>query len=815
MKEKLLSIGKNLFPSDKSKGFFLFLAFFCWEGLFDLLCSAQIMKTKMLLDDAAMESNERKVYVFFFLFIFLTFLAMSSNSEKIWIRLLKTVTSVFPFFFMLVVTYRVSKNSVYGAEAGNIEISKVILPILLGLVLSLLLTFSLFSAVADLQTGLQKRGLLYNLLTIIRHPFVWVGWSFLIAQVVIIPQILMIPVAAYLIPNIQNIFHLLIIYIAIAVVETAIALFVIWRMKKRLLKWSQKKPAEQTGAAVKGVYLLGCFSPIYLIISVVFIVAFIGSLVTIPDYEEETGEETVYAAIDELALEAYNALYTGQLEQALVFSEAANTRLEGYLHYLRGEKEELKSLYEANRDEVVIAWLYYNQTKDLDSIEQYVITENPYDISFHYLLLTAYPNLKERDMTEEREAYRNELLEECILKGDYGVILPELLSSGNKGKKIADKMEEKYSALKAVNTSINTMIAVNKNGKYTVQIAKDIIREAENDPENAELQYFAAFIGAKAASDDSRGYYTGGLNCIQRYLDYLENDKTLSRSEKAQKKLDCADIMIAMEGYDQAAELLEGITEKEAGNLAETINLMKLSCYESANRGEDCYKSAEAMIEDGQDDMVVWYYYGVGALKDKNPDKMIDAINHVADIMLGKKLSEDDRLVANLLLHTMAEYMIINDSGLYTGYTYSMYREISDAQKDKLSPFARHYLDAIEYYFIDRNNDLALEEIEAVLKENAELPYAVYLRGIIYYSINKIEESIADLNKALEYDPENTTFMYNLANAYNKAQMYDEALYYSNKVSELLPLLNHKDDWYGVSWHNDRLNESIRYYMGR
>ena len=57
--------------------------------------------------------------------------------------------------------------------------------------------------------------------------------------------------------------------------------------------------------------------------------------------------------------------------------------------------------------------------------------------------------------------------------------------------------------------------------------------------------------------------------------------------------------------------------------------------------------------------------------------------------------------------------------------------------------------------------------------------------------------------------------MYNLANAYNKAQMYDEALYYSNKVSELLPLLNHKDDWYGVSWHNDRLNESIRYYMGR
>ena len=769
MKEKLLSIGKNLFPTDKSKGFFLFLAFFCWEGLFDLLCSAQIMKTKKLLDDAALESNERKSYVFFFLFIFLTFLAMSSNNEKIGIRLLKTVTSVFPFFFMLVVTYRVSNISFYEVEVGKFEMSKVILPLLLSFLLFLSLTFSLFSAVADLQTGLQKRGLLYNLLSIVRHPLVWIGWSFLLAQVMIIPQLLTMPISAYLIPNIQNIFHLLIIYAGIAVLETVIALFIIRRMQKKLIKWSQKKPAEQTGVAAKGVYLLGCFSPVYLILSVVFIAAFIFSLVTIPDPEEVTGEETVFTTIDELSQEAYNALYAGELEDALMFSKAANTRIDGYLYYLRGEKEELKSLYEANRDEPVIAWLYYNQTRDIDSIEQYVITEDPYDTSFHYLLLAAYPNLKERDMTEEREAYRNELLEECILKGDYGVILPELLSSGNKGKKIADKMEEKYSALKAVNTSINTMIAVNKNGKYTVQIAKDIIREAENDPENAELQYFAAFIGAKAASDDSRGYYTGGLNCVQRYLDYLENDKTLSKSEKAQKKLDCADIMIAMEGYDQAAELLEGITEKEAGDLAETISLMKLSCYESANRGEDCYKSAEAMIENGQDDMVIWYYYGVGALKDKDPDKMIDAINHVADIMLGKKLSEDDRLVANLLLHTMAEFMIINDSGSYTGYTYSMYREISDAQKDKLSPFARHYLDAIEYYFIDRNNDLALEEIEAVLKENAELPYAVYLRGIIYYSINRIEESIDDLNKALEYDPENTTFMYNLANAYNKA----------------------------------------------
>ena len=377
MKEKLVNIGKNLFPSDKSKGFFLFLAFFCWEGLFDLLCSAQIMKTKKLLDDAALESNERKIYVFFFLFIFLTFLAMSSNNEKIGIRLLKTVTSVFPFFFMLVVTYRVSNISFYEVEAGKFEMSKVILPLLLCFVLFLLLTFSLFSAVADLQTGLQKRGLLYNLLTIIRHPLVWIGWSFLLAQVMIIPQLLTMPISAYLIPNIQNIFHLLIIYAGIAVIETAIALFVIRRMQKRLIKWSQKKPAEQTGAAAKGVYLLGCFSPVYLIISVVFIVAFIVSLVTIPDHEEETGEETVYAAIDDLVQEAYNAMYAGQLEDALAFSKAANTRLDGYLHYLRGEKEELKSLYEANRDEPVIAWLYYNQTKDLDSIEQYVITEDP------------------------------------------------------------------------------------------------------------------------------------------------------------------------------------------------------------------------------------------------------------------------------------------------------------------------------------------------------------------------------------------------------------------------------------------------------
>lgn len=757
---------------------------------------------------------------------------MSSNNEKIGIRVLKTVTAVFPFFFMLVVTYRVSNTSFYEVEFDKFEMTKVILPIIIVFVMSLLLTFSLFSAVADLYSGLQKRGVLYNFLMLARHPFIWLGWIFLLAQVVVIPQILMIPVTVYLIPKIQNVMHLLIIFTAVAAIETAIALLVISRMKKRFVKWSQgiagikKKSADQvTAQAVqeqsakestpKGRYLFGSFSLVYFAISIIAMLAFIVSLLTLPNYEEETGEETVYSAIDELSQEIYNAIYTGQYEKALVFSDAANTRLDGYLYYLRGEKDELKKLYEDNKDEPVIAWLYYNQSKDIDSIEQYVITENPFDSSLHYLLLAAYPNLKERDMTEERMAYRDELIEECILMGDYNVVFPELLTSGSKGKKIADKMEENYSSLRVVDTVINTLINVNKNGKYTVEIAKDIIKEAENAPENAELQYFAAFIGAKAASDDSWRYYADGIKCIQRYLEYLENDKNLSKSERVQKKLDCADYMMAMEGYNEAAELLEGITDKEAGNLSETINLMKLSCYESANRGEDCYKSAEKMIEEGQDDMVVWYYYGVGALKDKDPDKMIDAINHVADIMLGKKISEEDRLAANLLLHTMAEFMIINDSGQYTGYQYSMYGEISDAQKNKLSTFTRHYLDAIQLYFIERDNDSALEEIEAVLKENDELPYAIYLRGIIYYAINRYEESIVDLNKALEYDPDNTTFMYNLANAYNRANMYEEALAYSNKVNELLPLLNHKDDWYGVSWHNDRLNESIRYYMGR
>lgn len=837
MKEKLLSIGKNLFPSDKSKGFFLFLAFFCWEGLFDLLCSAQIMKTKMLLDDAAMESNERKVYVFFFLFIFLTFLSMSSNNEKIGIRVLKTVTAIFPFFFMLVVNFRMWNVFLYG-ETDTSDLKKAIAPGLLCVLVFIILTFLLYSSIADVRTYERKKGLVCNFLIIIRHPFIWLGWTVLLAQVVLLPQLFMVPVTIYLIPKAQNIMHLLIIYTVVAMTETVIALFVIGRMKSRFDRWSQgfikRKPTQSLSSqsvpvqpiectnkevqiteskSVQGIF--GYFSPLYITISVVAVSAFIISLVTIPEREVATGEEAVYASIDELAQEAYNAMYKGQPEKALLISNAVNTRLDGYIYYLRGEKDELKGLYENHKDEPVIAWLYYNQSKDVDSIEQYIITENPYDISFRCLLLSIYPSLKERNMTKEREAYRDELVEECILRGEYNVILPELLSSGNKGKKIADKLEEKYAYLRVTDNVINTVINVNKNGGYSVQIASDIIREAENTPDNAELQYFAAFIGARAASDDSWRYYNGGLNCVKRYLEYLEKDKSLSKLEKTQKKLDCADYMIAMEGYDEAAELLEGITEKEAGNLAETINLMKLSCYESANRGEDCYKSAEKMIEEGQDDMVIWYYYGVGALKDKNPDKMIDAINHVADIMLGKKLSKQDRLVANLLLHTMAEFMIINDGGQYTGYLYSMYDKISDTQKNRLSTFARHYLDAIQFYFIDRNNDSALEEIEAVLKENEELPYAIYLKGIIFYAMNKYEESIVNLNKALEYDPDNTTFMYNLANAYNRANMYEEALAYSNKVSELLPLLNHKDDWYGVSWHNDRLNESIRYYMGR
>lgn len=810
MKEKLLSIGKNLFPSDKSKGFFLFLAFFCWEGLFDLLCSAQIMKTKMLLDDAAMESNERKVYVFFFLFIFLTFLSMSSNNEKIGIRVLKTVTAIFPFFFMLVVSYRIWNMSYFETD-GRIEVSRLILPMILNFLIMLLLTFSLYNAVADVQAGDKKRGLLFNLVKIVRHPFIWIGWGILLIQIVIIPQLLMIPAALYIIPKMQNIMHVLSLSIGFALLETGISYFIIIRMSKRNSEWSQRTIKNDK----KGFYLFESFSPIYLVVMVISVVAFIGSIITIPEYETMSDEETVYKGIDEFVQEAYNELYNGHLEEAKLYIDAANTRLDAYLYYLRDEKEKLKDLYEKNQDEPVIAWLYYNQSKDIDSIEQYVITEDPFDRSFHYILLTAYPELKERNMTERRECYREEFLSECILTGEYRVIFPSVLKTGSKGKKTADKLEERYTNLNASKLAIETLLKVEKNGKYSYQIASDIIDESEKYPENAELQYFAGFIGAKSASDDSWRYYSKGLECVKRYLALLEEDKNLSKAEKIEKKLDCAEFMMAMEGYDEAYELLETISGKDARDKADSINIMKLSCLESANRGEDCYKNAGQMIEEGYDDMVVWYYYGVGALKEKNPDKMIIAINHVSDILLGGKLNKEDVLNCNLLLHTMAEFMILNDSGQYTGYQYSMYNELSDVQKDQLSGFSRHYLDALQYYFINRSNDSALDEINAVLEIRDDLPYAIYIRGCIYYNTNKYEEAIEDLTKALESDPDNTTFMYVLSNVYYGAKMYDEALAYSNKVSELLPLLNHKDDWYGVSWHNERLKETIKYYMGR
>lgn len=64
MKDKILKIVSKITPfKEKNTGFWLFLAFFAWEGSYDMMCSARMMSSRSFLElktasNSVLQNNE-------------------------------------------------------------------------------------------------------------------------------------------------------------------------------------------------------------------------------------------------------------------------------------------------------------------------------------------------------------------------------------------------------------------------------------------------------------------------------------------------------------------------------------------------------------------------------------------------------------------------------------------------------------------------------------------------------------------------------------------------------------------------------------
>ncbi|MDR0829712.1 MAG: tetratricopeptide repeat protein [Prevotellaceae bacterium] len=70
----------------------------------------------------------------------------------------------------------------------------------------------------------------------------------------------------------------------------------------------------------------------------------------------------------------------------------------------------------------------------------------------------------------------------------------------------------------------------------------------------------------------------------------------------------------------------------------------------------------------------------------------------------------------------------------------------------------------------------AMSDLEQVIEKNEFLPMAYYARGFVYNRLEKYDLAEKDFSKALEFSPENTTFLINRLESYDQQKKYSEEL---------------------------------------
>ena len=108
----------------------------------------------------------------------------------------------------------------------------------------------------------------------------------------------------------------------------------------------------------------------------------------------------------------------------------------------------------------------------------------------------------------------------------------------------------------------------------------------------------------------------------------------------------------------------------------------------------------------------------------------------------------------------------------------------------------------MDLYYNVGDYEAELESITEVLEIRDDLSYAWYLKGAILYSLEEYEDSAESYENAIELNPDHPTFLYALACTYDASGDYKKAYEASGKSADIVPTINHEQDWYGLGVHN-------------
>ena len=809
---------KKLTPS------FLFLTLFILLSGEYLLCAMKMAKKQGFLTEQEVASCGKLAIIIAIIFLFVTLFSMTFKNESKQHLICRLGRVFFTMFPIILVAEIISLLYPKFLEQSNItDIKKwFIVRIIAAVIALLVVTAMLFTTVNDITKEGKIGGVLKGVLRLITHPLHFILFIILTLVSIIMTEALEL-VFTY-VPGI-NIYFSFYVYMAMylidALLATAFMCLTIKIMEKKASTWNNKSfakkakkqqkstPNIENGGSVQaaeteveekvklGTQLKKTFSILSLVISVITLVACVVMAFFVNKTEEQSNSDKFLKDIDVSIAAGVSMLSYGQLNEAQKYYNYAQVCIDAYNDYMNDDVYALADLAEKYPENVNV-WAYYTELSDsYEELEKYIIEENPFNDELKSLLIQKYS--KSKKLTKKQKAYREEFIRDNISEMNFTTYVADAVTASGEKKRLSKKINDKYDVIGGYVKCLKFLNDTGKNG-YVYDVV-DILDIADEYPDEVYIQYLAGTAAAAGVTDHTY-YYDQAITIVNRFVRLSEDDKNISENELILRRQRAANLLVYLKDYTEAENVLDDIDLEKYPDKKPEILIQKLYCADCKGKSEQCYELAKELLDEGQENAYVYYFYGVGALKEGDKDITIEAINDCSKFLCNTELSEEELLKNETAFYTMLEYAVLNDSETWTQYQYGFYGELEDEKKDYIEDLPYYFMEALDLYYNVGDYEAALENINEVLEIRDDLSYAWYLKGAILYSLEEYEDSAESYENAIELNPDHPTFLYALACTYDASGDYKKAYEASGKSADIVPTINHEQDWYGLGVHN-------------
>ncbi|MCR4927837.1 MAG: zinc-ribbon domain-containing protein [Lachnospiraceae bacterium] len=796
---------------------YLFAALFFLYAGEELFCSSAMIRSGRFLTDSEVISAGRKGIIVFAILAVLSGICVSYERKRIDKAAGRTLKAIMQLLFAAGFTYTCVG---YFMKDGNVSgnMAWVIASAAAAFISLLTVVLCLYSAVADNSVWDEPKGFLKNFFYAVRSPLSLLLWMIFCLIVFALPMI-----CTLLVSNLSRITEITFalkmgMYITAEAVEAGLICLLYMSLEKKIKKRkagldSKKSRDEEKEERKKGVR----FSDIFSLCMGAF-----GLVCLIPICFPKTGKaaDRIFNDIDNILAESSIKVYEADLSGAFVYADEAWYMTEAYKAYLKGDSYALEQMTRTRPDSEVVWALYTDLTGNINALEEHMMYDEVQNKNIGNVLLNAYCTGDAARLSDDEKEYKKALLKDRMNLGifTYDIPIPEKKQeASNSGKDGNDPdalntLEKKYVSVSGYMEALRQLVNLSAFGVENNDVVRKVIDLAEKYPDDASLLFLAGAVGAEAASDNA-WHYSTCIEKLKKFAELVQQDSTLKDDDKSNRLFSAAKLMSVMRGYEDALTVLKTIDELKISDRNNDTKMLKLLCYDRLNDGENCYMTAKDLYAGGNTGFQVLYYYAVGAIKKGDRVESIKALEAYADKLLKTETSDNDFIPAQAQFHVLVSYATVSKNNSWVKYGFEFYHDLSDEEKNALSPFLHNYMEMLSEYYWYGDVEKSASAAAEVLKKRNDLVYAYYMQGIQNYDTGKYEDSRDAYLKANELYPDNPTILYGLAYAYDALKEYEAAFEASERCKLLVPAVDHEEDWYGLGYHNLNLYYALKQHL--